>query len=156
VSSQQPPKIYLAGPGVFRPDAIAYGALLRAKCEQRGLRGLYPLDNTIKADTPEAAAAEIFKGNVGMIDDARGIVADISPFRGPNMDPGTAWEIGYGIARGLPVFAWSSDTSTLLQRTQRYFKSDNTVDPDGLMIEDFGGVENLMCGFRRSRPGITG
>jgi nucleoside 2-deoxyribosyltransferase len=142
--SGEPPKIYLAGPGVFRPDAIAYGALLQRKCDAHGLKGLYPLDNKITAQTPAETAAAIFKANVAMIDKAHGIVADISPFRGPNMDPGTAWEIGYGFAKNLPIFAWSSDASTLLERTQRYYRIDTTVDPAGLQIENFGGVENLM------------
>ena len=30
------------------------------------------------------------------------------------MDQGTAWEIGYGIAKGLPVYAWSTDPDDLL------------------------------------------
>lgn len=38
--------IYLAGPDVFRPDALTHGQNLKALCAEFGHRGLYPLDNT--------------------------------------------------------------------------------------------------------------
>ncbi|MDY0273631.1 MAG: nucleoside 2-deoxyribosyltransferase, partial [Advenella sp.] len=38
-------KIYLAGPDVFRHDAVDYGQQLKALCESFGFAGLYPLDN---------------------------------------------------------------------------------------------------------------
>ncbi|WP_425248814.1 nucleoside 2-deoxyribosyltransferase [Bradyrhizobium yuanmingense] len=81
-----------------------------------GLEGLYPPDNSVSAGPLAEMAAEIFKGNGEMSDRAQAIVANISPFRGPNMDPGTPWEIGYGASRCLPFFAWSSSTLTLFQR----------------------------------------
>lgn len=62
------------------------------------------------------------------------------------MDQGTAWEIGYGIAKGLPVYAWSTDPDDLLQRTQRQGRvgAGGTVDENGWTIENFGLIENLM------------
>ena len=154
---QRTTKGLLAGPGVFCPDALAYGAALQASCARRGLRGLYPLDNSVTPGTPEAMAAEIFRGNVAMIDEAQAIVADISPFRGPNMDPGTAWEIGYGAAWGLPIFAWSSNTSTLLKRTQRHYGINSATDPDGMTIDtettQAGVVERFEKVFLRQSAG---
>jgi nucleoside 2-deoxyribosyltransferase len=104
------PRVYLAGPGVFREDAASYGKMLRKKCNRAGLDGCYPLDADITPDAPLATARAIYRANVALIDAASAIIADISPFRGPNMDQGTAWEIGYGIAKDLPVFAWSTDS----------------------------------------------
>lgn len=150
--SPERPKVYLAGPGVFRPDAKAYGALLREKCDKRGLTGLYPLDNEISDGTKADTARQIFQANVAMIRQAHAIVANISPFRGPNMDPGTAWEIDYGAARGLPIFAWSSSASTLLERTQQHYRITTPTDPDGMHIEDFDGIENLM--ITQSSPSL--
>ena len=90
----------------------------------------------------------IYRANVDLIDGAQAIIADISPFRGPNMDPGTAWEIGYGIAKGLSVYAWSADLTSLAERTRRLpgavAKDDGFVDRDGWTIENFGLIENLM------------
>ena len=62
------------------------------------------------------------------------------------MDQGTAWEIGYGIAKGLPVYAWSTDPDDLLQRTRRQGRvgAGGTVDENGWTIENFGLIENLM------------
>ncbi|MGP8119823.1 MAG: nucleoside 2-deoxyribosyltransferase [Xanthobacteraceae bacterium] len=142
------PRVYLAGPGVFRPDAKAFGRGLQAKCERAGLAGCFPLDNAVDGDTPRDIAAAILRANVDLIDSSRAIIADISSFRGPNMDPGTAWEIGYGVARGLPVYAWSSDRTHLRERTERHLgardPSRRGRDADGWSIEDFGLIENLM------------
>jgi nucleoside 2-deoxyribosyltransferase len=138
------PKVYLAGPGVFRPDAKAYGKLLKGKCERVGLSGLFPLDNEIADGTPEQIAERIYRANIELIDVADAIIADISPFRSPNMDPGTAWEIGYGAAKGLPVIGWTSDQSTLFARTQTFAGHRNPTDEKGWSIENFGLIENLM------------
>ena len=40
-------KIYLAGPEVFLPDALAIGRRKRDICERHGVTGLYPLDNAV-------------------------------------------------------------------------------------------------------------
>lgn len=141
-----PPRVYLAGPGVFRADAKAYGASLKAICLQNGMEGLFPLDSDSSSSGDVAAA--IYRANVALINSSAAIIADISPFRGPNMDPGTAWEIGFGIAKALPVFVWSHTSKTLLERTRalhRLKENDHGWrDKDDLLVEDFGLVENLM------------
>jgi nucleoside 2-deoxyribosyltransferase len=142
------PRVYLAGPGVFRPDAKSFGRLLREKCARVGLEGCFPLDNEVAGTSLQETATAIYRANVCLIDSVRAIIADISPFRGPNMDPGTAWEIGYGIARGLPVYAWTEHSDNLLLRVQTYLGVDSgsniSVDQNGWIIEDFGLTENLM------------
>jgi nucleoside 2-deoxyribosyltransferase len=99
------------------------------------------MDNEISGSSAREKAESIYRANVALINSAQAIIADISPFRGPNMDPGTAWEIGYGIAKGLPVYAWSTDPRHLIDRTSR---SAGALDDSGWNIEDFGLVENLM------------
>lgn len=140
------PRVYLAGPGVFRADAKAYGASLKAICLAHGLSGLFPLDS----DSPSSGdvAAAIYRANVALINSSAAMIADISPFRGPNMDPGTAWEIGYGVAKGLPVFAWAPTSNTLLERTRGLHRLRDSEhgwrDKNDLLVEDFGLAENLM------------
>jgi nucleoside 2-deoxyribosyltransferase len=131
---------------VFRADAKAYGASLKAICLKHKMEGLFPLDSDTSSSGDIAAA--IYRANVALINSSAAIIADISPFRGPNMDPGTAWEIGYGIAKGLPVFAWAQTTRTLLERTRALHRLTESAhgwrDKDDLLIEDFGLRENLM------------
>ena len=125
-------RLYLAGPEVFRPDAAAEGARLRALCEEAGAEGLFPL---------HAEGVDIRQACIDMIDAADALVANITPFRGAHMDPGTAFEIGYAEARGKPVFLWSDDMRTLTQRVPPVAEGR---DADGHLVEDWGKPENLM------------
>lgn len=137
------PTAYLAGPDVFLSDAKAVG---RAKCEillASGIVGLFPLDNEIPQS--EEIAHEIFLGNVQLINRSALMLANIIPFRGPSLDPGTAWEIGYAYARGIPVICYGS-SATYLNRCCALGLEGITagLDNDGMLIEDFGEQENLM------------
>lgn len=138
--------VYLAGPGVFRHDAPEFATVLKELCHAQGLSALWPLDNMIDERAERAVQAEaIRRANEAMIRRAVALVADISPFRGPNMDPGTAYEIGFALALGKPVFAYSTDRRSLLTRTVSASRADGVArDEAGLVVEDFGLPENLM------------
>jgi len=139
------PAVYLAGPEVFFPDVEAVAARLKALCAAAGLTGLFPTDAARPTGDGISTARAIYLGNVALIDRSDAVVADISPFRGAGMDPGTAWEIGYAIARGLPVFAYSHDLRPYAERVGPAGQGPRgPVDADGLLVEDFGLVENLM------------
>jgi nucleoside 2-deoxyribosyltransferase len=137
------PSVYLAGPDVFCPDAKAIG---KAKCEllQRyGLVGHFPLDNEVP-ESPDIAH-EIFLGNVQLINRSSIVLANIIPFRGPSLDPGTAWEIGYAYAKGIPVICYGSSGSYLERcRALDLEGGISCLDHEGMQIEDFGEQENLM------------
>ncbi len=135
------PRVYLAGPEVFRPDAAAEGKRLKALCAEHGMAGVYPLDLARPGDPPQGAAA-IRANCLALLDGCEAVVANISPFRGPHMDPGTAWELGYAEARGLPVFLWTADARPLARRVPAGAVAGR--DPDGHLVEDFGHPENLM------------
>jgi nucleoside 2-deoxyribosyltransferase len=128
------PRIYLAGPGVFRPDTDEYGRSLVELCAKHCLEGLWP-----GSEAP--TAYKIFGANLAMLDSASAVVADITPFRGPHCDPGTAWELGYAYRARLPVIAWTSRTGELRQRFGTWFAGK---DAEGNLVEDFGLPENLM------------
>lgn len=134
-------KLYLAGPDVFAPDAEARFQRMREACLTAGFIPLTPADNAFPPGlTDRGLAAWIKEANRQLIDAADTVVANISPFRGPNMDPGTAWEIGYAEAKGLPVFLWTEEPKLLEERTA----GTGGRDPDGWVIESFGLAENLM------------
>ena len=144
------PAAYLAGPDVFFPNAKAEG---KRKCDLLlgyGIQGHFPLDNEIPDS--EEMAHEIFLGNVQLINRSDIVLANILPFRGPSLDPGTAWEIGYAYARGIPVICYGS-SETYLQRCRDLGLEGTPAgfDHEGMLIEDFGEQENLMIARCASR-----
>ena len=148
-----PPRVYLAGPDVFLPDAPARGHALKAICRGHGLCGVFPLDTPSPAPpdgrTPDGAARDggalvpgwhrIARANEAHIRGADALIANLTPFRGPSADVGTVFEVGFMRALGRPVFAWSASGETLRARS-----GGGARDADGLTIEDFGLAENLM------------
>jgi nucleoside 2-deoxyribosyltransferase len=140
-------KIYLAGPDVFLPDAVEIGRQKAAICAAHGLTGVYPLDNAIDLTAPDASR-QIFCGNEAMMDAADAIIANLTPFRGTGADPGTVYELGYMAGRRKFCLAYSNDGSSYADRVGRstYVTSEDgrLVDAQGLTVEDFGLVDNLM------------
>ena len=140
-------KIYLAGPDVFLPDAIEIGRRKDAICDRFDLTGLYPLDNAIDLAVPDASR-QIFAGNEAMMDQADAIIANLTPFRGAGADPGTVYELGYMAGRGKFCLAYSNDPAIYADRVGRFMnvtsEDGRLVDAQGLTVEDFGLVDNLM------------
>jgi nucleoside 2-deoxyribosyltransferase len=69
------------------------------------------------------------------------IVANMTPFRGPSMDVGTAFELGYMAAQGKPIFAYTNDDRLYSDRVTK-IKPD--LDANGMSIELFQMHDNLM------------
>ena len=144
-------KIYLAGPEVFFPDPQKEGERLKSICKQHGFEGVFPLDGNLVTDGCEKweIADAIFDANIQKIDETSAVIANITPFRGPGMDGGTAFEIGYAYSAGKFIIGWSADDRDYIERVQEYFggkleQSDCWRDPQGLEVEDFGQPDNLM------------
>jgi nucleoside 2-deoxyribosyltransferase len=144
-------KIYLAGPEVFFPEPHKEGQRLKNLCAKYDFEGFFPLDDGPAIDGLQdwEIAEAIFDANIQKIGRCSAVIANITPFRGPGMDAGTAFEIGYAHAEGKMIVGWSSDDRDYLDRVREYFdgklnKSDRWRDPQGLEIEDFGLPDNLM------------
>ena len=149
----QPPLLYLAGPDVFFPDPVARGAALRTLCAASGAVGLFPIDgeSVNVVQTPDA----IRQANMAMIGRCDGVVANMTPFRGPSMDPGTAYEMGAAAALGKLVVGYTTDPRPYLERVSAAMPvardADGALrDDHGLAVEEFAAplVDNLMmaCG----------
>ena len=109
-------KVYLAGPEVFLPDAVEVGRNEVAICERYGLVGLFPLD--LDAPAGPATSAAIFQACLVTMRDAHAIVANVTSFRGIGADPGTAFELGYMLALGKPVFGYTNDPAAHVERVR--------------------------------------
>lgn len=109
-------KIYLAGPDVFAPNSVQIGQNLKRICIKNNFMGLYPLDNEIK-QTSENKKLEIVKSDIMAIDKSDYIIANLSNFRGtkehPSCDSGTAWECGYGLAKGKKIFGYTTNIDAI-------------------------------------------
>jgi nucleoside 2-deoxyribosyltransferase len=136
------PQVYLAGFGVFRPDAIEHGRYLKALCTEHGLEGLYPFDNEVDKDrTPEATAQQICALNIAMIRRCTAVLADLNVFRGLEPDSGTAFEVGVAVALGKPVWAYFEPVGSMRELVSH---DQQGLDAEGFMVEDFGLPRNLM------------
>jgi nucleoside 2-deoxyribosyltransferase len=136
------PRIYLAGPTVFQADADDAGARLVALCAQYGCDGLYPLDFDL--DGPMSSHS-IQAACLRELRTADAVVADLSPFRGPHADDGTAFELGFAHALGLPIRAYPTDPRPLIDRIAGARAATGHVrDDNGLLIENFGRAHNAM------------
>ncbi|WP_035054777.1 nucleoside 2-deoxyribosyltransferase [Andreprevotia chitinilytica] len=137
------PYVYLAGPGVFRPDALDWGNRLQAACIAHGWRGLYPLDGGVPAGlTKPEQRRWIFNANCKLIRQADAVLADLRAFRSQSEpDSGTAFEVGYAQALGKPVWLC---LPTELQGQDLIARVGSGQDIAGNAVEDFAAPLNLM------------
>jgi nucleoside 2-deoxyribosyltransferase len=141
MDSKKSVKVYLAGPTVFLPNAIPEGRRLLGVCRQFGFTGFYSLD----PPTTDVSARGIFEHNARFLKDSDVMIAELSPFRGPHADDGTAFEVGMAFGLGIPIFAYTNDLRPLAERIQSA-KDEHGVPRDsaGLEVENFGSPHNLM------------
>jgi nucleoside 2-deoxyribosyltransferase len=133
-------KVYLAGPDVFRKNAVVFLQRLKDLCTQYDFIGLSPLDNEVNP-TAKHVAASIFVGNLDLIDECDIIIANLDPFRGPNIDDGTAFEIGYGYAKGKQIYGYTLYNETSLEKLTTTYDCGYSVYTE---VENFGYCRNLM------------
>lgn len=137
-------KLYLAGPDVFRPDALAWAADARRLCEAAGHTALIPLDGI------ETTAPRIYRANIAQIGEADAVIANLNPFRGCEPDSGTCVEVGYALALDKPVIGHLAIAETTTERVARLtgvapeISAGRPLDGEGWHIENFGLPLNLM------------
>ncbi len=147
-------KVYLAGPDVFLPE---HGAAIAAEkkriCALHGLEGVFPTDP--RHDPAADAAAEAWYGiylrNEAHLRACDALIANLTPFRGPSADAGTVYELGFMRALGRPVMGYSNAGRDFAQRTLAFLgnharrdAAGRWTDGEGMSLEEFGLVDNLM------------
>ncbi len=157
--------IYLAGPEVFLPKPVQAGVDKKAVIAQLNkaekwpftLIGLYPMDNEIKDfGHNRETGLKIYDANIDLMKRADFIAANMVRFRGPSMDVGTAFEMGYMEGLGKPVFAYydavpfygqKEAPGIYAERVKKFYQVDSekpSLDIHGQSIEDFAMADNLM------------
>ena len=140
-------RVYLAGPDVFLPDVTARAAVLKAVCARYGGEGVFPLDAHRQEPAHWSALSEarrIALRNEAHMAGCAALIANLTPFRGPSADAGTVFEIGYMRALGRPVFGWSNCADPFTERTRAFLGVAGAHDAEGMLIEAFGLIDNLM------------
>lgn len=159
-------RVYLAGPMVFEADPVAIFDRMKTLCVARGVVGIAPLDNQIGLEgiAPGKCLLErIVRADIALMDELDAAVFCLDGFRrGPEMDAGTAFEVGYMRALGKPIAGWTQDTRPYPQRVADFFSSafgrgltrtsagpiggtsGLLRDPDGILVHSEGCVQNAM------------
>ena len=146
--------VFLAGPDVFFPEAPDLFARKHALCEAAGFTPLRADDAELVEDEPsEAMAREIYAAAIARLRRADALIANLTPWRGPACDPGTAFEAGFAAGLGKPVLAYmnvpveedAEYRSRVLDLVGGELGADGRWrDGEGGEIEDFGLPESLM------------
>ena len=146
-------RIYLAGPEVFLANACEIGACKRDICERHGLIGVFPADEEDACDPTLPLAEQGLAISRAMERVMRGcdaMIVNLTPFRGPSADVGSAYEMGFMRALGRPIFAYTNDAgpSSIVSPpcggAVRMRPTGEHEDPDGMAIEPFALHDNLM------------
>jgi nucleoside 2-deoxyribosyltransferase len=137
-------RVYIAGPDVFRPDALVWAESVRALCAAQGCVALLPTDGG------HTTAAAIYAGNIALIQQADTVLANLNAFRGAEPDSGTCFEVGYAAALGKRVIGYVERGECIAERVARLEGralargAQGPLDAAGQVIEDFGLPVNLM------------
>lgn len=163
------PRVYLAGPMVFYSDPEAVFRRMKELCQRRGLTGVSPLDNQIGLEglpLDRSLLERIVRADIELMDALDGGLFCLDPFRrSPEMDPGTAFEVGYMRALKKPIAGWTSDPRHYPAKVEDYFAttfgqplvaaaagpkggtSGTARDPDGVLVHSQACAQNAMVDF---------
>ena len=154
------PRIYLAGPEVFFPNAVAQGETKKRLCAEHGFEGVYPLDNVIETAqlSLQEIARRISHSNEALMRSCDLLIANCTPFRGVSMDVGTAFEIGFMRALDRPVLGYTNHPADYASRVRDGAQNTHLewdAESSAADIEDFGLAENLMIAVAVEDAGGT-
>jgi nucleoside 2-deoxyribosyltransferase len=160
------PRVYIAGPMVFYPDAGQLFQDMKRVLRDCDLEGCAPLDNQLGLETAKpgrALARAIYDADQDLMHHVEGAIFNLDPFRrGTEMDPGTAFEVGYCKALGLPIVGWTIDERPYPVKVRDFMKeafqldlsetlpnasgatSGVLRDADGVLVHSEGLYQNLM------------
>ncbi len=130
-------RVYLSGP-IFTSGEIAWAGKIKAEMEKRlgdRLEIFWPYE--ISAESKE----EVYRENVRSLEGCDLLVAILD---GPQVDDGTAWEIGYHVARGRKALGMRTD----LRRAGEFSSSrvNAMIEGSCILVKD---LEELLAELER-------
>lgn len=155
----KPLKVYLAGPDVFKKDPVQVGKEKKLALKKAGHVGKFPMDPEIKDFAHDKKTAyTIAKGNEDLMDSCQVILINMTPWHGPSMDVGTAFEVGYmkhkakytptlliGYYEGEVQPDFTKRVAEMHYGGNVHFAENGDVtDKEGISLENFDLPENLM------------
>jgi nucleoside 2-deoxyribosyltransferase len=133
------PKVYLAGPDIFRTNASEIAKRQKAICIRHGLTPLHPMDNNMDlSGDPATLPLRIFRADIDQMLAADVICANMNEFLGADHDSGTCFEVGFfagfnaalGLLRATrpqkPIYGYIDRDEGYLARIARW--RDNLKD----------------------------
>ena len=101
--------------------------------------------------------SEIFKGDVDIMNKSSAVMANMAKFRGPGMDGGTAFEMGFMYAKNKVIVGYYDErpyfdnpqrnrlySKKVREHLKVYRKGDFKFDENDLYVEGFDMPDNLM------------
>lgn len=142
-------RIYVAGP-LFTAAEREFNARLAARLEGAGYRVFLPQRDTSQDHAGSGYAARIFQADLEGLNGADVVLAVCD---GIPVDDGTAWEVGYAFARGLPVVGLRTDSRMFGREEQVNLMIQESVTA---MVRSIDEVLTALRGLARPGGGGAG
>lgn len=129
------PVVYLADFEMFLPTCEETVAYWKKTCEKYGFIGLFPGEGD-PVEPGEDFWKRVFLHDYDHMKNCDMCIAQLDDWRGHECDSGTAFELGWYIAKGMPAYGFYGGKSPLKERNIEKDEHDLSFDKDGYMIED--------------------
>lgn len=130
--------IYVAGP-LFNEAERGHDERIAALCESLGFATYLPhRDGGLQTDSN---GQEIYAADLRHLESADAVVANLD---GADVDAGTAWEIGYAVARGKPVIGLRTDRRCL----EPFARVNLMIERSSYIVDSFDELESALKAMR--------
>ena len=129
------PVVYLADFEMFLPSCPETVEYWKKTCDKYGLIGLFPGDGD-PVLPGENFWQRVFDHDVNYMRQSDMCIAQLDDWRGHEADSGTAFELGYFVALGMPAYGFYGGKSPLTEREIERSADDPAFDREGYLIED--------------------
>lgn len=139
--------VYLAGPDRMAPDAEAILERKRAMTRDADFSPVLAEAGAGEGEPDELRARILYADTVAKLRACDAVIANLTPWRGPDPDASTVFEAGLAAGLGKPLFAYmnvpDAEEADHRSRVEAYIEiaADEAGvwrDGDGALVEDLG------------------